>query len=182
MLCRRVAERDEGAFETLVERHQQRAYRLAWSILGDREEAKDLSQEAFLRLYEKAGSFDGRAKFSTWFHRLLVNLCLDRRRQSQSWLRRLFRPEGSDDATEILEQQPAPMDDPATTVGRKQMMSKLWKAADRLSAQQRAALVLQIEEDLPTSEIASVLRCSEATVRVHLHRAVSTLRTLLAKE
>ena len=80
VLCRRVAERDEEAFEQLVERHQRRAYRVAWSILGDAEEAKDLSQEAFLRLYERAASFDGRAKFSTWFHRILVNLCLDRRR------------------------------------------------------------------------------------------------------
>ena len=182
VLCRRVAERDEEAFEQLVERHQRRAYRVAWSILGDAEEAKDLSQEAFLRLYERAASFDGRAKFSTWFHRILVNLCLDRRRQRQGWLRRLFGSEGKDDPAERLEQQPSPVGDPAEEVGTKQMMSRVWEEARRLSPQQRAALVLQVEEDLSTADIARVLNCSEATVRVHLHRAVSALRKTMAGE
>jgi Sigma-70 region 2 len=61
-LCQRVgAQRDDDAFEQLLERHQRRAYRLAWSIIGDADEAKDLSQEAFLRLFERASSFDGRS-------------------------------------------------------------------------------------------------------------------------
>ncbi len=84
-LCRRVAQRDQEAFETLVERYRQRAYRLAWSILRDAEEARDLSQEAFIRLYEVAGSFRGTARFSTWFYRILVNLCLDARRRRRWW-------------------------------------------------------------------------------------------------
>jgi RNA polymerase sigma-70 factor (ECF subfamily) len=182
LLCRRIAERDDDAFETLVERHQRRAYRLAWSILGDAEEAKDLSQEAFLRLYEKASSFDARSKFSTWFHRLLVNLCLDRRRQRQSWLRRILRFDDTADPLDALDQQPSGAEDPETALGRKQMMTSLWKAAGRLSAQQRAALVLQVEEDLSTREIAVLLGCSEATVRVHLHRAVSALRIMVARD
>jgi len=175
-LCRRVAERDENAFELLVERHQHRAYRVAWSILGDADEAKDLSQEAFLRLLEKAGSFDGRSRFTTWFHRLLVNLCLDRRRQQRGWLSRIFRPQAGADALDVLDAEPAPVEDPGDAIDRKRTMSLVWRAAERLSVQQRAALVLQVEEDLSTAEIASVLGCSESTVRVHLHRAVSALR------
>jgi RNA polymerase sigma-70 factor (ECF subfamily) len=178
-LCRRVAEQDERAFEQLVERHRQRAYRLAWSILRDGEEAKDISQEAFLRLYEKAAGFDGRSKFSTWFHRLLVNLCIDRRRQRSSWLQRLFRADTGDDLEEELERVPSPVEDPAVTVERRQAVSRAWEIAGRLPARQRAALALQIEEDLPASEIAAILECSEATVRVHLHRALSTLRKAL---
>lgn len=176
VLCRRVADRDENAFELLVERHQRRAYRVAWSILGDADEAKDLSQEAFLRLFEKAGSFDGRSRFTTWFHRLLVNLCLDRRRQRHGWLGRIFRRDTEDDALDPLDAEPAAVEDPGDRIDRRKQMSLVWKAAERLSAQQRAALVLQVEEDLSTAEIASVLGCSEATVRVHLHRAVSALR------
>ena len=76
-LCERVARRDEAAFELLVSRYQERAYRLAWSILRNAEDARDVSQEAFIRLYEMAGSFRGRSKFSTWFYRILVNACLD---------------------------------------------------------------------------------------------------------
>ena len=73
-LCERVARRDEAAFELLVSRYQERAYRLAWSILRNAEDARDVSQEAFIRLYETAGTFRGRSKFSTWFYRILVNL------------------------------------------------------------------------------------------------------------
>ena len=78
-LCRAVAERKPGAFDLLVERYQERAYRIAWSVVRDREEARDCSQEAFLRLHESAGSFAGQSKFSTWFYRILVNCCLDQK-------------------------------------------------------------------------------------------------------
>jgi len=60
-LCERVARKDEAAFDVLVERYRQRAYRLAWSFLRNADDARDLSQEAFLRLYQTAGSFRGRA-------------------------------------------------------------------------------------------------------------------------
>lgn len=184
-LCQRVgAQRDEDAFERLVERHQSRAYRLAWSILGDADEAKDLSQEAFLRVFERASSFDGRSKFSTWFHRILVNLCLDHRRRRQSWLRRWLSAEAGASPDDVLERQAAPSDDddPPARVERKQLMAKAWQALGRLSPQQRAALVLQVEEGLSAKEIAGVLDCSEATVRVHLHRGVSALRKILTEE
>lgn len=176
MLCRRIAERDDRAFTMLVERHQGRAYRLAWSILGDADEAKDLSQEAFLRLYERADRFDGRSKFSTWFHRLLVNLCLDHRRRRGSWLRRIFREGESDDPLDVLDRLPAADADPVTAIANRQDASALWKAAEGLSPQQRAALALHVEDDLSAREIAEVLGCAEATVRVHLHRALGTLR------
>jgi RNA polymerase sigma-70 factor (ECF subfamily) len=183
-LCQRVgAQRDQEAFERLVERHQRRAYRLAWSILGDADEAEDLSQEAFLRVFERASSFDGRSKFSTWFHRILVNLCLDHRRRRQSWLRRWLGSPGDASPDDVLERQPAPAEaDPPSRVGRKQLMAKAWQALERLSPQQRAALMLQVEEDLSVKDIAGVLDCSEATVRVHLHRGVSALRKIMREE
>jgi RNA polymerase sigma factor (sigma-70 family) len=72
--------------------------------------------------------------------------------------------------------------DPGDTVGRAQVMTKLWAAVDRLSPQQRAAILLHVQEELPTSQIAAVLRCSEATVRVHLHRAVGVLRKTVRRD
>lgn len=182
-LCRRVAERDDQAFDMLVERYQQRAYRLAWSILRDAEEARDLSQEAFLRLYEAAGSFRGTARFSTWFYRILVNLCLDARRRRRWWHLAAAPAEREDGTFEsIVEQQPAASVDPVAGLAREQVMARLWKAVDTLSPQQRAALILQVQEELATPEIAAVLKCSEATVRVHLHRALLALRKTMRKE
>jgi RNA polymerase sigma-70 factor (ECF subfamily) len=175
-LCRRVAQRDAEAFDLLVQRYQSRAYRLAWSILRDAEEARDLSQEAFIRLYEAAGSFRGTARFSTWFYRILVNLCLDARRRRRWW--QLAAPiEREDGSVEsVVERAPAPADDPLEGLAREQVVAQLWKSVAKLSPQQRAALMLQVQEELPTAEIAAVLKCSEATVRVHLHRALQALR------
>jgi RNA polymerase sigma-70 factor (ECF subfamily) len=185
-LCQRVAGRDEAAFDQLVERYQGRAYRLAWSILRDAEEARDVSQEAFIRLYQSASSFAGRARFSTWFYRLLVNLCLDQRRKTK-WWRQIFAGHegggrGDDDAPDNpIDRQPAPATDPLEGIARARQTDELWAAVGTLSPQQRAVVILQAQEELSTKEIATILKCSEATVRVHLHRALMTLRRTMGK-
>jgi len=178
-LCRRIAAGDEAAFDLLVARHQGRAYRLAWSLVRDAEDARDLSQEAFVRVFRTAATFRGDAKFSTWFYRILVNLCLDHRRRRR-WWRRLVTDHGRD-ADDPIEREPAPTVDPVDALGQAELMTRVWAEVARLSPQQRAALVLHVQEELPTSEIAAVLACSEATVRVHLHRAVGTLRKTLKR-
>jgi len=179
-LCERVAKRDEAAFDLLVARYQERAYRLAWSMLRNAEDARDLSQEAFIRLYEAAGSFRGRSKFSTWFYRILVNLCLDHKRKHR-WWKLWARDEGDDGTDPILERQPALVIDPVDKLSRERTMKELGAAVDRLAPRQRAAVLLKVQEDLATYEIAQVLKCSEATVRVHLHRALTTLKKTVEK-
>ena len=178
-LCRRIAQQDAGAFELLVERYQERAYRIAWSVVRDREDAKDCSQEAFIRLHESAGSFAGQAKFSTWFYRILVNCCLDHQRKRRGW-RRLVGWGGSKDderdAGDPVERLAAPFIDPTDAMVAGHRMSRLWEAVEDLSPQQRTAVLLQCREELSTKEIAVVLNVSEATVRVHLHRAYSALK------
>ena len=177
-LCRRIAQQDGGAFDLLVERYQDRAYRIAWSVVRDREDAKDCSQEAFIRLHEAAGSFAGQAKFSTWFYRILVNCCLDHQRKRRGW-RRLVGWGGTEegrDGGNPVERLAAPFTDPTDAMVTDHRMSRLWEAVDDLSPQQRTAVLLQCREELSTKEIAVVLQLSEATVRVHLHRAYSALK------
>jgi len=177
-LCRSVANREPGAFDLLVERYQERAYRIAWSIVRDREDARDCAQEAFIKLHDAADSFAGQAKFSTWFYRILVNCCLDSRRRGRGWRRLLVwrDADDADRADNLVERQPAPPDDPGERMDEDQQMSRIWEAVETLSPQQRAAVTLQYREGLATKEIASVLNTSEATVRVHLHRAFAALR------
>lgn len=177
-LCRSVANREPGAFDLLVERYQERAYRIAWSIVRDREDARDCAQEAFIKLHDAADSFAGQAKFSTWFYRILVNCCLDSRRRGRGWRRLLVwrDADDADRADDLVERQPAPPDDPGERMDEDQQMSRIWQAVETLSPQQRAAVTLQYREGLATKEIASVLNTSEATVRVHLHRAFAALR------
>jgi RNA polymerase sigma-70 factor (ECF subfamily) len=170
-LCGAVALGDETAFDLLVERYRERTYRLAWSLLRNGEDARDASQEAFIRLYRTAGRFEGRSRFSTWFYRILVNLCLDHRRRAR-WWRRLMAG-APDDAEEL------PAADARPDPDREQLARRLWDAVDELSPQQRAVVVLQVQEELPTTEVAAILGCSEATVRVHMHRALTALRGTL---
>jgi RNA polymerase sigma-70 factor (ECF subfamily) len=182
-LCERVARKDEAAFDALVERYQQRAYRLAWSLLRNAEDARDVSQEAFIRLHQTAGKFQARARFSTWFYRIIVNLCLDHQRRHWRW-RRLLTPVGGIEIPpeSSMERPTAPAVDPLDDLGRRQVTTELWRAVDRLSPQQRAVIVLQVQEELETGQIAAILGCSEATVRVHLHRALLALRKSMKRD
>lgn len=184
-LCRQVASREPGAFDRLVERYQGKAYRIAWSILRDREEARDCSQEAFIKLYDAAGSFGGQSRFSTWFYRILVNCCLDHRRKTRGWRRLLGAgdpPRAGEEGRDPVAEQPAPFVDPGERIDEEQRMRRLWSAVETLSPQQRAVVLLQCREGLATKEIAEIMNLSEATVRVHLHRAFSALRRRVGGE
>ena len=181
-LCKRIAQRDADAFELMVDRHQARAYRLASSILGNEADARDVSQDAFIRLYESAGRFDGRSRFSTWFYRILVNLCIDHQRRNRWWKRLSPLASPGDDPDERAFDPPSEEAGPEGEAMLKQSISRLRPALDKLSPQQRAAVLLQTQEGFTSREIAEVLKCSEATARVHVHRAITQLRKLLQKD
>ena len=181
-LCQKVAAGDAQAFELLVERHQSRAFRLACSILGSEADARDVSQDAFIRLYESAHRFDGRSRFSTWFYRVLVNLCIDQKRRDR-WWRRLIPLSGSaddPDAPAIDPASPEPGPEVAAILGQSTL--KLDAALDELSPNQRIAVLLQAQEGLSSREIAEVLKCSENTARVHIHRGLIQLKRLLKED
>jgi RNA polymerase sigma-70 factor, ECF subfamily len=182
-LCRKIAERDAAAFELMVDRHQGRAYRLAWSILGNEADARDVSQDAFIRLYESAGRFDGRSRFSTWFYRILVNLCIDHQRRNRWWRRMspLAIP-GGDDPDERAFDPPSGEVGPEGEAMLKQSINQLRPALAKLSPQQRAAVLLQTQEGFTSREIGEVLKCSENTARVHVHRGIAQLRKLLQEK
>jgi RNA polymerase sigma-70 factor (ECF subfamily) len=174
-LCRGIAEGDATAFDLLVERYQARTYRMAAAILANDADGRDVSQEAFIRLYQNAQRFDGRSRFSTWFHRIVVNLCIDHQRRNR-WWRKVVPLLGSAEESDEPPIDP-PSDEPGPEVAaiRKQAAGRLYKSLEQLSPSQRAAVMLSVEEDLSSREIAAILKCSEATVRVHLHRGVARL-------
>jgi RNA polymerase sigma-70 factor (ECF subfamily) len=181
-LCSRIAARDADAFELMVDRHQARAYRLAASILGNEADARDVSQDAFIRLYESAGSFDGRSRFSTWFYRILVNLCIDNQRRNKWWRRLVPLASPGDDTGEHGVDPPSSELGPESVAMLTESISRVRPALAMLSPQQRAAVLLQTQEGFTSREIAAVLKCSENTARVHVHRAIARLRRLLKND
>jgi RNA polymerase sigma-70 factor (ECF subfamily) len=170
VLCQRVAEHDGGAFTELVE-HTSAALTASRGRSSATPTRRRISRrKRFLRLLEKAASFDGRSRFTTWFHRLLVNLCLDRRRQRRGWLARLFGSEKGEVAADPIADTRAERGSGRRDRSQADDRRGL-EAAEKLSAQQRAALVLHVEEDLSTADIVTVLGASRAHPR-----AVPSLR------
>jgi RNA polymerase sigma-70 factor, ECF subfamily len=181
-LCREVAARHPGAFDQLVERHQARAFRLARSVVGDDADARDISQEAFIRLHESAHRFDGRSRFSTWFYRIVVNLCIDHQRRSKWWRRLLPLASQTDDPDEARIEPVSDEPTPEVEVMRREMAVNLNDLLNQLSPKQRLAVMLQVQEGLSGREIAAVLKCSESTARVYIYRGLMQLKKALRKD
>ena len=170
---------DRRAFEELVERHQQKAYHIAFDFTRDREDAKDLSQEAFLKAFTHLKNFDGRSSFYTWFYRILVNLCLDYKRRQKRAPADQF-DEAVESAIERSHQPDKPRS-PDQQVLARQISLRVGEALEQLPAKQRTAFVLKNHQGLSIKEIAELMETAEGTVKVHLHRAVTTLRQRLAE-
>jgi RNA polymerase sigma-70 factor, ECF subfamily len=170
---------ERQAFEVLVERYKQKAYRIAFDFTRDREEAKDLSQEAFLQAFSHLKGFDRRASFYTWFYRILVNLCLDYRRRKTKivWESLDEKTEKGDGFEKIA--NPGPLPDQEAM--RRQISQRIGVALATLPPKQRAVFLLKNHQGLSISEIADVMKAAEGTIKVHLHRAVMALRQRLAE-
>jgi RNA polymerase sigma-70 factor, ECF subfamily len=166
------------AFEELVERHQRRAYHIAFDFARDRDEAKDLSQEAFLKAFTNLKNFDGRSSFYTWFYRILVNLCLDYKRRQKRAPAETF-DETTQNQLEPSQPQKKPRS-PDEQVLARQISLRVGEVLASLPARQRTAFVLKNHQGLSIKEIAELMETAEGTVKVHLHRAVTALREKLA--
>ena len=168
----------QQAFEELMTRYQQEAYHIAYDFTRDREEAKDLSQEAFLRAYVNLKGFNHRSSFHTWFYRILANLCLDyRRSRGRVSMQSLEeRGEAGFSKPELADVSSAP----DRVAMANELSSRLEKTLKDLPPKQRTAYLLNAQA-LPIREISRETRMAEGTVRVNLHRAVTALKGSLAK-
>jgi RNA polymerase sigma-70 factor (ECF subfamily) len=166
-------------FDLLVRKYMEKAFRIAFDFTHDVEEAKDLSQEAFLRAFSRIKQFDGRSSFYTWFYRLVVNLCLDYRRRKGRviWERLEGEAEGAAERPELADSSSMP-DQEAMAGETKRRVDITLKA---MPNKQRTAFLLRNHQGLSIPDIAKVLKTTEGTVRVYLHRAVAALRQSLVE-
>ena len=173
LIAQVLASDDRGAFAALVNRHQTalRAF-LRRVCGGDRARADDLAQDTFVRAWRGLGSFRGGARFSTWLHRIALNLYLtDRARQASQ------APPGPSDP---LDGRAAAHD--AGSGERAADRQALDRALARLSEPERIAVVLMYGEGATQEEIADLLGCPAGTVKTHLARGKQKLRALLTTE
>ncbi len=160
-----------AAFETLIRNHQRMIHSLTFRMTGSTVDAEDLAQETFLRAYEQLGSFRGKAKFSTWLYRIAVNACLNWR-QSEARRSRLQ----ADCAEEISALNGHGETAPTGNHSSQEVQSALLK----LSAKQRAAIVLTVYDGLNHSEAATILGCPETTISWRVFAAKRKLKHWLS--
>jgi RNA polymerase sigma-70 factor (ECF subfamily) len=166
-------------FEILIQRYMEKAFHIAFNFTRDRETAKDLSQDAFLRAFAKINHFDGRSSFYTWFYRIVVNLCLDhaRRRGRVSWQSLDDMGEESGEQQQLADMTFAPDQEAMAGEAKRKVDATL----EAMPKKQRTAFLLRNHQGLSITDIAQVMKTTEGTVRVYLHRAVAALRQSLVE-
>ncbi len=179
LLVQRCAAGDEEACVELVNEHQRMVYQLGLHLLGDQEEALDLSQEVFLRVFRTIGRFRGQSALKTWIYRIVINQARNRQR----WWRRRHRSEQVS-LDEHIEQHgdvsvPVETGTPDRVFGQKELAARIWRALDGLPFEQRTAIVLREIDGMSYDEIAFSLGVAVGTVKSRLTRAREALRAQL---
>jgi RNA polymerase sigma-70 factor (ECF subfamily) len=180
-LVQRCAEGDEAACADLVAEHQRMVVQLAMNLLGDRDEALDLSQEVFLRVFRTIQRFRGQSSLRTWIYRIAVNQARNRHR---FWRRRHRADQVSLDqhiATHGEFRSSSELT-PDRVLAQKQLAERLQHALDHLPFDQRTAIVLREIDGLSYEEIAFSLGVAVGTVKSRLTRARQALRLELREE
>jgi RNA polymerase sigma-70 factor (ECF subfamily) len=173
-LIARAAEGDKEAFRQVYERHRQDVARLVYRMVGPRSDLEDVIQEVFVQVYKSLKDFRGQSKFSTWLHRVTVNVVLMHRRAARS--RPVFAEPpveaalGSDDVG------------PDEDAERRERMRAFGRLLDRLAEKKRLVFILHELEGVPPGEIARVVGAPVLTVRTRLFYARREIEAMLAQE
>jgi RNA polymerase sigma-70 factor (ECF subfamily) len=170
-----------AAFDILVRRHRPRVVGVLYHLTGNREDAADLCQEAFVRALCHIHDFRGRSKFYTWLYRIAVNLALEqmRRRRLRSFYSLEQLASGAESDGVVLALASQLKTDKALLI--KELQQQLNGALQELSPKHRTVVVLAEVEGLSMEEIGQVLGCSTGTVRSRLHYGKERLRSLLGR-
>ena len=171
---------DQSAFGTLVQQHQTMVYHLALRMVGNAEDAADLTQEVFLSAWRSLGSFQSQAAFSTWLYRLTSNACIDFLRKEKRRSALSLTTEGEEEEGRELE-----VDDqrfsPERELEKKEARRAVREGLAALSPEHRQVLVLREMEGLSYTEMAHLLDLEEGTVKSRLARARLALKDFLQK-
>ena len=173
---------DAAAFDTLVRRHQGRAFNVAYQLLRNAEDATEVAQDAFVRIYRGLPGFRGECEFTTWLHQVVVNLAHNKHRW---WRRRGQQVTESLDAgldDNLVRQMPAATVGPDAVAAQREFARSLSARLAELPVVYREVLVLRNVEDLSYEEIAVVLKCEIGTVKSRIARAREALRQSMTNE
>ena len=176
-LIRRAQEGERAAFDTLIRVYDQNVLRLALQVVGSPEEARDLYQEVFLKVYRSIRQFRLEAKFSTWLYRVVMNVCLDHLRR-QSTRKEVTVPQPKEGEPEFFQTVPdeRPTLNPERAIHSQEIGHRIQVALERLNPRERMVFELKHYQGLKLRAIGEICKTSEQTVKNCLFRATQKLR------
>jgi RNA polymerase sigma-70 factor, ECF subfamily len=179
VLVRRAQKGSMEAFEVLVGRHRDKIYARAFSMMRNEDDAVDLSQEAWVKGWQRLKQFQGESSFVTWMTRIVINLCLDQlRKQKRQRAESIEQLE--EDLGGVERQMPTVTVNPTEGLERSELRRRIDDALGKLSYEHRTVLILHEFEDLEYKEIAKRMECSIGTVMSRLFYARRKMATLMA--
>jgi RNA polymerase sigma-70 factor (ECF subfamily) len=169
-------------FDQIVKQHQRRVYRVLYMLVRNLDTADTLTQECFLRAYEKRGSFRGECRLETWLLRIAVNLVRDhaKNRRAAFWKRLIGIEDATPAEAAVGFRDSRPTQEQALLA--RYELEAVWTAAGQLSSQQQTIFMLRFGNEMTLAEIAEVLSLKEGTVKTHLFRAVAAVREKLKEQ
>ena len=165
---------DLAAFDSLMQRHEAVAYRIAYGFAGSRDGALDIVQAAFLKAFRERARFRGKSAWKTWLLRIVLN-------EGYDWRRGQWRREARQEPLDGIAEAPAPDVDPESAVLRRERYARLGASLRALNRRHSLAVVLRYFDGMHIAEIAAVLGCTEVTTRNMLFRSLRRLRAELAE-
>lgn len=176
-LVNRFKDGDTEAFNPLFRKYQKKIYNLMYQRVRDRETAKDLCQEVFLKAFKALPDFKGGSAFYSWIYRIAINCSIDFQRQSNRSKLITFEelPLDADDVLTMMDSHPSP----EKLLAEKELGKMIRKAVRKLPPGQRRVFNLRHRRELAIKEIAVLLNRSEGTIKTHLHHAHRRLRDML---
>lgn len=186
-LATRIQAGDRLAAEDMVRRYQKKVFGVAYQMCdGNSDSAEDMVQEVFFRVFRSLDQYRHEAAFSTWLHRIAVNVCLDEKKRQRRWRKwfvpwpfGLRRENQSESEPDFDPPDVRPQADPLTVLRGRNFDKDVQKALETLSDRQRLIFSLKVFEDMPIAEISQVMEMAEGTVKSHLFRAARALRDRL---
>ncbi|MBI3123885.1 MAG: RNA polymerase sigma factor [Ignavibacteriales bacterium] len=171
-LIKNAVEGDLSAFEAILKNHQYYAYTVAFRVLTNDDDAKDVVQESFVRIWKHLGSYNKKVKFTTWMYKIVINLCYDKLRARKM---ENERRETIDDGFV------SGLDNPEKQLTNKEQAEIIKHVSNGLPEKQRMVFVLRDLEELTTDEVSQIMDISAESVKTNLSFARKTIRTKLIK-
>jgi RNA polymerase sigma-70 factor, ECF subfamily len=172
---KQVLKGDQNAYAEIVEIYKDKVFQLCYRMLGNRHEAEDMAQEAFIRAYVNIASFNINLKFSTWLYRIATNLCIDRIRKKKPDYYLDAEVSGTDGLT-MYSQVAADTALPEDEVESIELQESIQREISKLPEKYRSVIVLKYIEELSLNEISEILDMPLGTVKTRIHRGREALR------